>query len=248
MAKVTSRIELEEYCLRALGAPVLEINIDEDQLDDRVDEALEYFQDYHSDFTEKYFLFHEVTQEDIDNKYIPISDLITSVVRLHPIRHGTGSSALFDIEYHMRKDILDVNYMGSLLNYQMTLNHLALIEDILSDDDKHINFDRHKNELRIDMDWESEVVVGNFLIVECYRIIDPEMYTDVYNDRLLKKYCTALIKRQWGINLVKFEGMQLPGGVTFSGRETFSEALEEITTLEETIRLEYEKPIDFFMG
>jgi hypothetical protein len=138
--------------------------------------------------------------------------------------------------------------MGNLTEYVMSQQYLSLLDTVIDSDDKHINFDKHQNKLDIFMDWDKEVIKGDYLVVECYRIIDPNTYTDVYNDYFLKRYATALIKRQWGTNLIKFEGMVMPGGVTFNGRQMFDDATEEITKLEEEARLNWEQPVDFMVG
>jgi len=130
----------------------------------------------------------------------------------------------------------------------MSQQWLALLNNIIDNGTKHISFDRHKNQLRVDMNWEAEVLVGQFVVVECYRVIDPASYAEVYNDYFLKKYATALIKQQWGQNLLKFEGMQMPGGVTFNGRQLFEDAKEELIKLEEELRLNWEQPVDFYIG
>ena len=249
MAKPNSRQTFIDYCLRALGEPVIEVNVDEDQISDRVDEALQLYQHYHADAIEKVYLSHEVTQTDIDNGYLSINDLITDVVRVMPLNDGFTANDMFDVKYQMHlQDIYSLSYMGSLAEYEMAQQWLSLLNLRLDTDNKHISFDRHKNQLRIDMAWEEEVSVGSYIVVECYRILDPEVHTDVYNDYFLKRYATQLIKRQWGINLKKFEGMVMPGGVTFNGQQLFDEAQEELRSLEEEIRLAWEQPIDFFMG
>ena len=249
MAKPISRSTLIDYCYRSLGAPVIEINVDEDQVDDRIDEALQFYQTYHTDSIEKIYLKHQVTQTDIDNGYLPINDLITDVIRVMPLRDSSPSDNMFDIRYQMHlNDVYSLGFMGSLAEYEMTQQWLALLDLIIDNDDKHISFERHKNQLRIDMDWSTEIAVGNYLVVECYRILDPALYSDVYNDYFLKKYATSLIKRQWGANLSKFEGMVMPGGVTFNGRQLFDDANEELTKLEEEVRLNWEQPVDFYVG
>ena len=249
MAKPNSRQTLIEYCLRNLGHPVIEINIDEDQIDDRIDEGLQFYQHYHADAIEKVFLKHQVTQTDIDNGYIPIPELVTDVIRLLPIRDTMSANNLFDIKYQMHlNDMFSLGYMGSLLEYSMAQQYLSTLDLIIDSDDKFVSFDRHRDQLRIDMAWGEEVVVDDYLIVEAYRIIDPDTYTDIYNDYYLKKYCTALIKKQWGANLIKFEGMQMPGGVTFNGRQLFDDAVEELQKLEEEVRLNWEQPVDFYTG
>jgi hypothetical protein len=156
---------------------------------------------------------------------------------------------MFDIRYQIHlNDIHSVGFMGNLTDYVMSQQFLSLLDVVLDSDEKHINFDRHKNRIDIFMDWSEEVVVGDYLVVECYRIIDPDTYTAVYNDYFLKRYATALIKRQWVTILIKFEGMVMPGGVTFNGRQIFDDANEEITKLEEEARLNWEQPVDFMTG
>lgn len=249
MAKPNSRQTLIDYCLRSLGAPVIEINIDEDQIEDRIDEGLQFYQHYHADAIEKVFLKHQITQTDIDNGYIPIPELVTDVIRLMPLRAEGSSSGMFDIKYQMHlNDMFALGYLGSLLEYSMAREYLSTLDMLIDSSDKFISFDRHQDRLRIDMDWENEVAVNDYVVVECYRIIDPESFTDIYNDYYLKKYCTALMKRQWGANLIKFEGMVMPGGVTFNGRQLFDDANEELQKLEEEVRLNWEQPVDFYVG
>ena len=243
MSKPNSRKSLTEYCLRSLGAPVIEINVDEDQVEDRIDEGLQFYQEYHRNAIEKIFVKHQVTQEDMDNRWIPIEEVITEVVRIFPLQGARGSY----MEYQLRLgELHSLSFMGSIADYVMTQQWLALVDSTISGGNtKYISFDRHKNELRIDMDWEKETKVDDHIIIECYRIIDPETYTDIYNDYFLKKYCTALIKLQWGTNLSKFEGMQLPGGVVFNGRQILDDAKEELIQLTEEARLNWEEPLGF---
>ena len=249
MAKPNSRQTLIDYCLRSLGEPVIEINVDEDQVGDRIDEALQFYQFYHDDAIEKVYLTHEVTATDITNGYIPINDLVTDVVRILPLRETVSSTDMFDIRYQIHlNDIYSLGFMGSLTEYVMAQQWLSLLDLVIDSDEKHVNFERHMNRLTIHMDWSEEVEVGDNILVECYRIIDPDTYTDVYNDYFLKRYATALIKRQWGQNLIKFEGMVMPGGVTFNGRQLFDDANEEIKELTEEARLNWEKPVDFMTG
>lgn len=249
MAKPNSRQTLIDYCLRSLGEPVIEINVDEDQLDDRIDEALQFYQHYHDDAIEKVYLKHIVTQDDITNGYIPINDLVTDVVRVLPLRETVSSTDMFDIRYQIHlNDIYALGFMGSLTEYVMAQQWLALLDLVIDSDEKHVNFERHKNRLEIFMDWSEEVEVGDNLVIECYRIIDPDSFTDVYNDYFLKRYATALIKKQWGQNLIKFEGMVMPGGVTFNGRQLFDDAVQELEQLTEEARLNWEKPVDFMTG
>lgn len=249
MAVPNSRDTLIDYCLRALGHPVIEINVDDDQVSDRVDEALQFYQHYHADAIEKVFLKHEVTQTDIDNGYLSINSLVTEVIRVLPIRDTFSSNNLFDIKYQMHlNDMFSLGYMGSLLEYSMAQEYLSTLDILIDSDSKFAQFDKHRNRVEIHMKWDEEVSVGDFIVVEAMRIIDPETFTEVYNDYYLKKYLTALLKRQWGANLLKFEGMQMPGGVTFNGRQLFDDANEELQRLEEEVRLNWEEPVDFYTG
>jgi hypothetical protein len=249
MAKPNSRQTFIDYCLRSLGAPVVEINVDDDQVDDRVDEALQFYQQYHSDAIEKVYLKHQITADDMTNGYISVPDLVTDVVRVMPIRDTMSTNNLFDVKYQIHlNDVYNLGFLGSLVDYEMTQQWLSLLDRIMDSDDKHISFERHKNQLRIDMDWSNEVAVDQYIVVECYRIIDPDTFTDVWNDYYLKRYATALIKQQWGQNLLKFEGMVMPGGVQFNGRQLFDDATQELEKLTEEVRLNWEQPVDFYTG
>lgn len=248
MAKPTNRTELIDYCLRALGAPVMEINIDDDQLEDRVDEALQFYQEYHSDAMVRTFIKHEITQEDIDTKEITLPDAVLSITRLIGI-NGSTANGMFSAKYQMHmNDALSLRGGGGLVSYEMTLQHLSLIDDVINGHGIQISYSRHKNTVKLHADISEYYSVGQFLIIECYQTIDPNSYPDVYNDAALKEYTTLLIKRQWGQNLSKFEGMQLPGGVTIQGRAIYEDAVADIKEMKETWDSKYGMPIDFFIG
>ena len=249
MANPSSRQALIDYALRKLGAPVIEINVDEDQIEDRVDEALQYYREYHSDAIVKTFRKHQVTATDISNQYISLPDNIISVQRILPIADANGSINMFDARYQMHlNDIFDLRAMtGGLSNYTMIQQYLATIDLVLVGTER-IRFSRHMNRLMIDADWGDEIREGDYIIIDCFSILDPETYNDVYNDMFLKRYVTALIKQQWGQNLSKFEGMQLPGGVTINSQQIIGEAREEIQQIEESMQLNYEMPPDFYVG
>ena len=156
---------------------------------------------------------------------------------------------MFDIRYQIHlNDIYSLGFMGNLTEYVMGQMHLSLLDLIVDSDEKMINFEKHKNRLDVFMDWDEEIEAGDSLVVECHRIIDPDTFTDVYNDYFLKRYATALIKKQWGQNLIKFEGMVMPGGVTFNGRQLYDDAVQELELLVEEARLNWEKPVDFMTG
>jgi len=212
MALPTNRQELIDYCLRRLGAPVIEINLDPGQIEDRVDDAFLYFQDYHFDGVERVYLAHQMTAQDITNEYIPIPAPIISVTRVLPTANSNASNiGLFDVQYQMRLNDLYTFTSTSIIHYDIMQKHLALLEFEFNAD-PGILFVRHQMQLRILLDWSS-VSVGDYYIIECYRILDPDVYPDVYRDRWLMAYTTELLRRQWGENLIKYQGVALLGGV-----------------------------------
>ena len=251
MANPSTREELIEYCKRRLGDPVIEINVDDDQVEDRVDESLQYYQEFHSDATVKTYLKHLVTATDVSNGYIPISSDIVFVARLFPISSSFSySHNFFDIKYQMMlNDIASLqNFAGDLAYYEQMQQYLSVL-DMTLNGTPQVTFQRHANRLHIHGDFEDEDIKENdYVVAEVFQIVDPQNHTSVYNDMWLKEYTTALIKEQWGQNLIKFEGMQLPGGVTLNGRQIYEDAKTDIEQLRERIRLEQELPPDFFVG
>ena len=248
MSKPGSRQELADYCLRALGAPVVEINIDDDQLGDRIDEAFQFYREYHSDATIRRYRKHQVTATDVTNEYIDIPETFIHISRVLPFQ-VTGGAGDFNVEYQiMLNDIYDLRGPNSVLHYAMSQQHLALVDTLFDGKDQTVRFNRHMNRLFIETRWGTDVKAGEFVIIEGYETVDPATFTDVYNDIFLKKYLTALIKRQWGTNLKKFGGLQLPGGVEINGQQIYDEANEEIKEIEEQMRSRYEMPPLDFMG
>jgi len=247
MAAPTTRATLQEYCLRSLGSPVIEINVDDDQIEDRTDDAIQFYQTWHDDAILRTYLKHELTATDITNNYITVSDHITSVVRMLKI-NSTAGNALFDVGYHMRlNDVFMVGGMTSQIqNYEQKLQHLSLIESQLNTEE-HIRYSRHMDRLHMDEGF-GDLKAGSFIVIECYQIVDPSAYAQIYNDLFLKKYLTALIKRQWGANMMKFEGFQLPGGITMYGRLMFDDAIEKLQRLKEEVALTWMTPDNFIMG
>ena len=247
MAKPTTREEFKEHCLRRLGKPVLEINVDDDQIEDRIDEALAYYHDYHFDGTEKVFLAHQVTAEDKANKYLSIPESVIGVINIFDIGDSYSTNNLFNIRYQIAlNDLFAFNY-GPFAPYYMALQNVALAEELFVGR-QSLRYNRHVNKLYIDMDWEAKVATGEYIIVEAYQKLDPDTYSDVWNDRWLQRYCTALIKRQWGENLKKFEGLSMPGGLTFNGQKIWDEALDEIIKLEEEMISSYSLPVSDMIG
>lgn len=317
MANPSSRQGLIDYCLRQLGHPVLEINIDDDQLEDRIDEAFQFYRDFHYDATEKVYkkvlieasliqitginassysvgekvtgassgatafvyanvsgnrfkvykvagtftagetitggttgtisTLSSITLGNYDNKYITLDDSFFGVERILQLSNKTSGMGMFDVRYQLLLNNIQSLTNTDIIYYSQLKTHLNLINDLMTGQ-KPVRFNRHMNRLFIDMDWSYDVVVGDYIIVEGWQFLDPDTYTDVYNDGFLKRYATALIKRQWGTNLKKFEGVQLPGGVTLNGQKIFDEAMEEIANLKDEGKNTYQLPIDFFTG
>ena len=271
MAIPTTKSTFKEYCLRNLGKGVIDINVSDDQADDRIDEALQYFAQYHYDGIEKVYLKHQITQEDVDRSktnetstatdskdssitasflegkgFIPMPSAVVSVIQIFPF-DNVATNNMFDIRYQLRlNDLYDFS-STSVIHYQMTMEHLDFLSHILVGE-KPIRFNQHQNRLYIDMDYENDIDVGEFIIIECYRKIDPATYTDIFDDIYLKRYATALIKQQWGANLSKFSGVAMLGGVTMNGETIYSQAQEEINKLEEQIALTFELPVNYMVG
>ena len=334
MANPSTRETLKQYCLRSLGKPVIEINVDDDQVEDRIDEGIQYFQDYHFDALEKTYIKHRITGStlkissntgaftvgetitggtsdaeavvhaanstiitfkehkdtndiannnvsssfsngetitgatsgstavaatdanlvtfgDVDNHYIPLNDAVISVVNIFDIQDTSGgqtSSDLFSFRYQFHLNEMPFLTSGSIANYQMSMQYIQLLNDIFVGK-KPIRFQRHTNRLYLDLDWANDdIKIDEYIVAECYRTLDPETYSDVYNDMFLKRYVTALIKRQWGANLIKYDGVQLPGGATLNGRQLFEDAQNELKEIQDEVQLRFELPIDFMVG
>jgi hypothetical protein len=278
MAKPSSRQELIDYCLRRLGAPVLEINVDDDQVDDLVDDALQYFQERHFDGVERMYLKYQITQDDIDRgsasseppggpgittstatsttglsfdwyesaNYIQVPDSVIGIEKIFRFDTSSISGGMFSIKYQLFLN--DLYYFNSveLLQYSMVKTYLEDIDFLLTTD-KQIRFNKRQNRLYLDIDWGAQSA-GTFLVLDCYRILNPNEFTNVYNDSFLKKYLTSLIKKQWGQNLIKFRGVKLPGGIELNGREIYEDAEKELENLKQTMALEHELPPYDFIG
>lgn len=321
---ISSRQGLIDYCFRRLGFPVIEINVDDDQVSDRIDDALQYFQEYHFDGVERIYLKHQITGNtvkisgftansfevgetitgsssgasakiseisssntiitdrtsgtwtasetitgdvtgttatlastafytagDMDNEYIEVNDNILGVTSMFSFAGaGDGSenpNNIFNLLYQFRQ-----NDMWNLLNtdliyYTQVKTHMQMFDQIFPGK-RSIRFNRKMNKIFIDVNWEEVFDAGDYLIFDCYRILDPATYTEIYDDMFLKRYATALIKRQWGENMKKFGGIQLPGGVTLNGMELYQEANQELTQIEEEMQSKHELPVNFFVG
>jgi hypothetical protein len=281
MSKPASRQELVDYCLRRLGDPVLEINVAEEQIDDLVDDALQYFQERHFDGVERMYLKYQFTQDDIDrgtaknksgvglvtttatsnnisglgtitsefyetSNFIQIPDSVIGIEKIFKFDTSSISGGMFSIKYQLFLN--DLYYFNSvdLLQYSMTKTYLEDIDFLLTTD-KQIRFNKRQNRMYLDIDWGAQQV-GDYIVIDCYRILDPNSFTEVYNDSFLKIYLTSLIKRQWGQNLIKFRGVKLPGGIELNGRELYEDAEKELESLRQRMSNEYELPPYDFIG
>ena len=243
---ISSRDDFKEYCLRKLGKPVIEINVDDDQVEDRVEEALKYYWDYHFDGTEKVFYKKQITEEDITNKYITLPQNIIGAVSIFDIGDYLATNNLFNIRYQIAlNDLYTLTYQ-SMVPYYMAFQQIQLLEQLLVGK-QPIRYNRNTNKLFVDTDW-NKLTPGYFLVVEAYQIVDPADYNDVWNDRWLQRYATELIKKQWGSNLTKFVGMQLPGGITFNGEKIYNDAHEALEKLESEMITSYSLPVTDLIG
>lgn len=321
---ITSRQELKDYCLRRLGYPVIEINVDDDQVEDRVQDAIEFFHEYHFDGVERIYLKAEVEASEINlasalannfvvgetvtgatsgatatvfeivdsntikirkvttgftngetitgsdsgfstalastsgyveknltSQYFEVADAVTGVIRVFPLGSAgsstTGSTNIFNVVYQFRLNDMYNLLSSDMIYYQQVKMHLQLLDDMFAGN-RNIRFNRKMNRIFLDVNWEQTFTPGDYVIFEVYRILDPELFTEVYNDMFLKRYATSLIKRQWGENMKKFQGMTLPGGVQMNGQQIYDEAIEEIKTIETEMQSRYELPVDFMVG
>lgn len=317
MAKPRTRQQFKDYCLRRLGFPVITINVDEDQVEERIDDALQFFNDYHFDGTEKMFLKHQLTLEDIERRWIYVPDAVTFITGVFPFDDSNSSINMFDLRYQLRlHDLYDFTSV-SYVSYEITMQHIRSLQ-LLFSGTPQFRFNRHQNKLFLDIKWDDKNP-GEYVIVDCYRKLEPDSMTltgrldgtagsktiigtntifdqeilendfirlsdnrdlqirhiksptelemvneltsdvidltaikeglsDVYDDRFLKRYTTALIKRQWGENLKKFGGITMPGGVTLNGKEIFDEAMEDIKQIEEEIYNTNSLPSEIYTG
>jgi len=247
MAVPTSRATFKEYCLRKLGKPVIEINVDDDQIDDRIDECIRYYWDYHFDGTEKTYYKHLITDQTKIDKYVTLPENIIGAIRVFQIGDpSVRASDMFNIRYQIALNDLYQLTTVSLLPYYMAMQHLGTITELLVGQ-QPIRYNRHTNKLHVDMDW-TKIDVGQFLLVEAYEVIDPDTYTNAWGDRWLQEYTTQKIKYQWGSNLTKFTGMVLPGGVQFNGEKILDDAEKAIEKLEQEMISSYSLPVADMIG
>lgn len=317
MATPSTRAQFKDYCLRRLGHPVIQINVDDDQVEDRIDDALQFFHDYHFDGCEKIFMKHKITDDDIQRGWIYCPEAVISVIGVLPFNQSSSSTNMFDMRYQLRlHDLYDFTSV-SYVSYEITMQHITTLNMLFSGTPQY-RFNRHLDKLFLDIDWTRDVLPGEFVVIECYRKLDPDTFTiggtaqistssntvigtgtvfsrdivigdevtfgaesrrvlsiegdtslgvsapfssntsgvtmtksgvsDVWNDRFLKQYATAKIKEQWGSNMKKFGGIQMPGGVTLNGKEIYDEAVAEIDKVEQDMQSYNVLPNDMFIG
>lgn len=273
MASPSTRQELIDYSLRKLGAPVLEINVDDDQIDDLVDDTIQYFQERHYDGSEKTYLKYKITQDDIDrgrgpgssastgistttvtesvglttqfsyeenNNYIKVPDFVIGINKIFKFDTSSISGGMFSIKYQLFLNDLYFFSSVDLLNYSMTKRYLEDIDFLLTTD-KQIRFSKRSGRLYLDIDWTAQRA-GDYLVIECIRALNPSDFNEIFNDTWVKRYVTALIKRQWGANMMKFSGTKLPGGVELNGRQYYEDGNSEIREIEDKMSSYYETP------
>jgi len=273
MSKPSTRQQLIDYCLRRLGAPVLEINVDDEQIDDLVDDAIQYFNERHYDGVEKMYLKYKITADDVsrgraggtsgvgivtttgtstivgtattfsfyeNSNYIQVPDSVIGIERIFKFDTSSISGGMFSIKYQLFLN--DLYYFNSveLLQYAMVKSYLEDIDFLLTTD-KQVRFNKRQDRLYLDIDWSSQAA-NEFIVIECYRALDPASFSQIYNDSFVKQYLTALIKRQWGQNLIKFQGVKLPGGTELNGRQLYDDALRDLEEIKQRMSLEYELP------
>jgi hypothetical protein len=258
MSKITTRTDFKQYCLRRLGFPVIDINVDDDQVEDRIDDALQYWQDYHFDGLQKIYFIKRLDQADITNQYVNLDPSLTKdpsnnsteivgVTRVFPITDSQVTVNMFDLRYQLRLNELYDFTSASYINYTLTQQHLRSLE-IMFTGEVPIRFQRHTHRLYIDWNWGAAATVGSVVIAECYATINPDAYGEIWNDRWMKEYATALIKRSWGNNMKKFQGVQLLGGISLNGDKIYQEAADEIERLESEMETRYGSPLEFFLN
>ena len=244
---ITTRQKFKEYILRRLGSPVIDINVDDEQVEDRIDDALLKFRDYHFDGMEHVYYPHKLTQADMDNEYITLPDDFVGVTRIFDINDSYGAMNLFNVRYQLHLNELFNISSVSVTPYVVAMRHIEFLEEVFVGK-KPIRYNRNTDKLYIDMNWKDDTVVGQYVMIDGYREVNPEENPDVWEEPWLKQYATALVKRQWGEHLKLYEGMNLPGGITFNGQKIWDEATEEIQKLEDTVINDYSLPVTDMIG
>lgn len=246
MALPRNRQEFKDYCLRKLGEDVIEVNVSYDQVEDRIDEALDMYQDYHYDGIVKCYLKHRITAENKTNKYIVLDELIRGVVGVFPVANFVGSaSSLFNTQYQFALNELFNISSKEMLPYYLAMRQIENF-NYWFNNTPSVRFNRHTDKLHIDTNWDN-LPEGSYIIIDCYRVVDPETYSDIWSDRWLINYTVALIEMQWGRNLGKFK-ITLPGNTTYSGDEIYNRAKDDLDKLKEELINSYSAPVNDMIG
>jgi len=246
--RVQSKQTLIDYVMRSLGAPVLKINVDSDQVNDRIDDALERYWQYHADAIQRQFYKHQLTAEEIQNQSVQLPTNILSVLRVLPL-DGQDILSINNLQYVMYiTDIMDIRRFNGegLSAYANTMSYLNTIDNLFNYE-KVVEFNLHKNILSMECDW-SMIEPGQFMLVECYVALDPTQYQSIWGDYWFRRYVTALVKKQWGWNLLKYTGNTLPGGVNINAEEIYREGVQDVKDLEDELEARYELPVDFYLA
>jgi hypothetical protein len=247
MAKITSREKFKEYILRRLGSPVIDINVDDEQIEDRIDDALLKYRDYHFDGMQHVYYPYQLTQTDINNQYVTLPEDFVGVTRIFDINDSYGAMNLFNIRYQLHLNELFNISSVSVTPYVVAMRHIEFLEEVFVGK-KPIRYNRNTDKLYIDMAWADDTVAGQYIMIDGYREVSPEENPDVWDEPWLRQYATQLVKRQWGEHLKLYEGMNLPGGITFNGQKIWDEAQEEIQKLEDTVVNDYSLPVTDMIG
>lgn len=251
MSTPTSRKLFKDYCLRALGHDVIEINVSDEQVEDRIDEALGMYHEHHFDAVVTLYTAHQLTANNVTDRYVEMPEDVMGVTRIFPVgsinnQNYSGSNP-FNLAYQLRVQDMYSFFSNSMLDYFLYKRHMSLIEEILSGQTP-IRFNKIARRLYIDGNYETVLVPGAWVVIECQKYLDPDVYTGVWNDVWLKRYATALIKRQWGSVLGKYTEVRLPGGIVMNGPGLYAEAQREIDKLETDLREVYSEPPRMVMG
>lgn len=244
---VTNREQLKQYVFRALGAPLINIDVATEQLEDRVDEGIAFFREYYWDGIKKEYFKHQITAQNKIDKFIIIPDYIWSVNRVFNASNSTnGQPNIFDLEYQLRMNDMRDLTSTSIVYYEQVMEHIALLQNRLNAD-RQFDFNRLEGKLYLNLNWDAKIFEGNFLLLDCYSVLDPDTSPKMWNERLFKEYITALTKKQWAQNLSKYQNVSLPGGVTIDAQTMYNTASDEIDKIEDQI-MNSLSPLEFFMG
>ena len=246
MTLPTNREEFKRNCLRECGEPVIKVNVAPQQVDDAVENAFQFFAEYHFDAQYKTLLKHQITQTDVDNGYLTMPENVQHVVKIFPLGDGI-SNGIFSLRYQLSlNDLYDLS-SSSLSSYVVAMQYVSTIQNVLTPESS-LRFQRHMNRIIIDSDFDIKYRVGQWILIEVMMLVDPDQFPDVWKDRMLRRLCVAYINLQWGKNLKKYGQIQLPGGTTLNGQQIYDDAVREVEEVEGDFKRKFEEPIDFVVA